>query len=76
MVNSYHENISYNTGIYDAVGHSDDGLIEVTEIKNKLFNIGVRFHPELLFKQDERMNNIFKELAKCCIKYKNLKLLA
>lgn len=43
MVNSYHENISYNCGIYDPVGYSDDGLIEVTEIKSKLFNIGVDF---------------------------------
>ena len=28
MVNSYHENISNNSGIYDAVGYSDDGWIE------------------------------------------------
>lgn len=74
MVNSYHENISYNTGIYEAVGYSDDGLIEVTELKNKTFNIGVRFHPELLFKKDKKMNNIFTEFIKFCKKYQDNKL--
>lgn len=60
MVNSVHTTKIANAGDYEIVGHSDDGIPEVVENKNHKFNVGVKFHPELLTDEDENMNSIFK----------------
>lgn len=73
-VNSYHQYIPSTLGAYKASGISEDGLYEITELEDKLFNIGVRFHPELLFRNDENMNAIFKHFLNACITYKNNKI--
>lgn len=72
-VNSYHKNTPNTLGLYKVSGVSEDGLYEITEIKDKLFNIGVRFHPELLFKNDENMNNIFYSFVESCKIFKSKK---
>lgn len=54
-------NIRTDTFIRDEVGYPD-----VIEAKNKKFYIGVRFHPESLYKKDENMNNIFKYFINTC----------
>lgn len=42
--------------------------MKTIESKDKKFYIGVRFHPESLYKNDERMNNIFKYFINECKK--------
>ena len=37
-----------------------DGTIEAIEFPNKRFAVGVQFHPESLYKEDENMRNIIK----------------
>ena len=44
----------------------DDGYPDIVESKIKDFYIGVRFHPESLYKEDENMNNIFKYFINIC----------
>ena len=39
---------------------SDDGIVELLEMKNKGFNIGVQWHPELITEKKEQ-NLIFKK---------------
>ena len=69
-VNSYHKHIPSTLGPYKASGIAEDGLYEIIELEDKLFNIGVRFHPELLFLSDENMNAIFKDFVDACLTYK------
>ena len=52
----------------DKFGFCDDNYPDVIESKNKKFYIGVRFHPESLYKRDDKMNNIFKEFIVSCRK--------
>lgn len=60
VVNSIHKCKIDNPGQYEIKGYSDDGLIELLEIKNKEFNIGVQWHPELITEKNEE-NLIFKK---------------
>ena len=43
-----------------------DGNIEVLEAPEKKFYIGIRFHPESLYKIDPVMDRIFQEFIKAC----------
>lgn len=52
------------------VGFCEDGYPDVVESPEKSFFIGIRFHPESLYKKDEYMNNIFKSLIDICDKRK------
>lgn len=60
MVNSRHKNTIANSSILDEVAFCDDGYADVVEAEDKDFYVGVRFHPESLYKIDENMNNIFR----------------
>lgn len=60
MVNSIHKCKIDNSGEYDVKGFSDDGIVELLEIKNNGFNIGVQWHPELIIEREEQ-NLIFKK---------------
>ena len=44
----------------------EDVYPDVVESKNKKFYMGVRFHPESLYKIDKNMNNIFKYFIDIC----------
>jgi len=72
-VNSRHKNVINEHPFLNLVGICEDGYNEVLESKEKDFYIGVRFHPESLYKTDENMNNIFKEFINCCKKNKQEK---
>lgn len=48
------------------VAYCSDGYPDVVEASDKKFYIGVRFHPESLYKTDENMNNIFKSFIEAC----------
>ena len=66
MVNSRHKRTIKDCPMLDKVAFCDDGYSDVVEAKNKKFYIGVRFHPESLYKTDENMNNIFKKFIEVC----------
>ena len=68
MVNSRHKRTIDQCPLLDKVGFCEDGYADVVEAKNKKFYIGVRFHPESLYKIDENMNKIFEEFIKVCQK--------
>ena len=66
-VNSRHKKTIANPSEkYDLVGVCEDGYFDVIEAKNKRFNIGVRFHPESLYKKYETHNAIFKAFIDAC----------
>lgn len=67
-VNSRHKNVVENNPLLEVVAVCDDNYKEVVEAKDKDFYIGVRFHPESLYKIDENMNNIFKSFIATCKK--------
>ena len=66
MVNSRHKNAVLECPELEKVAFCEDGYADVVESKNKKFYIGVRFHPESLYKIDENMNNIFKRFIEVC----------
>lgn len=65
-VNSRHKNVVCNTNCLDVVAFDNDGNIEVVEDKNKTFFLGVRFHPESLYKKDKKHNAIIKAFINAC----------
>ena len=50
------------------VAVSDDGQTEVVEAKNKRFFVGIKYHPELLAKIDEKQKRIFERFVDECKK--------
>lgn len=67
-VNSRHKKTIDKSPFLDQVAFCEDGYPDVVESKDKKFYIGVRFHPESLYKTDENMNNIFKCFIDTCKK--------
>lgn len=65
-VNSRHKNAIEKNPLLNVVAVCDDNYKEVVEANNKDFYMGVRFHPESLYKTDENMNSIFKKFIKIC----------
>jgi len=65
-VNSRHKNAIEKHPLLNVVAVCDDNYKEVVEANNKEFYIGVRFHPESLYKIDENMNSIFKKFIEVC----------
>jgi len=68
MVNSRHKKTIENSSFLDKVAFCGDGYPDVVESSQKRFYIGVRFHPESLYKIDDNMNNIFKNFIDACRK--------
>ena len=60
ITNSIHSGKLIETGKYDIVATSEDGLTEAIEYKNKKFNLGIQWHPELMYKFDKDQEKIFK----------------
>ncbi len=73
MVNSRHKKRVKTCPNLNAVGFCEDGYADVVEDPNKKFYIGVRFHPESLYKKDENMNNIFVSFIEAAKVKKNRK---
>jgi len=65
-VNSRHKNAIATHPLLNVVAVCDDNYKEVVEADNKEFYMGVRFHPESLYKIDENMNNILKKFIEVC----------
>lgn len=68
MVNSRHRYHIANPGINEVNALSEDGIIEGIENRDKLFHLGVQWHPENL--NDENTNKIFDEFVWCAKKVK------
>lgn len=52
--------------LLNKVAFDEDGYADVIESKDKKFYIGVRFHPESLYKIDEDHNKIFEAFINAC----------
>lgn len=68
IVNSLHSNSVDTCPHLDKVAFCEDGYADVIESKEKDFYIGVRFHPEDLYRKDKKINNIFKKFIQICMK--------
>lgn len=68
MVNSRHRYHIANPGINEVNAVSEDGIIEGIENRDKLFHLGVQWHPENL--NDENTNKIFDEFIESAKKVK------
>lgn len=66
MVNSRHKRTVDTCPCLEKVGFCEDGYADIVEAKEKTFCIGVRFHPESLYKEDANMNQIFKSFIERC----------
>lgn len=60
IVNSIHKCKIDNPGEYSAKGYSDDNIIELIELDDTGFNVGVQWHPEFITNKLEQ-NLIFKK---------------
>ena len=71
-VNSYHHQaIKELAPELEPMALSEDGLIEAVYMKNKNFVWGVQWHPELSYKTDENMKQIFAKFVEECDIYLN-----
>ncbi len=70
IVNSIHKCEIDDAGQYEIKGFSDDGIVELLEMKDKGFNIGVQWHPELIIEKEEE-NLIFKKFIEYIINKNN-----
>lgn len=66
LVNSRHKRTIKDCPKLEKVAFCEDGYPDVIESKDKKFYIGLRFHPESLYKKDEKHNRIFKEFINAC----------
>lgn len=70
MVNSRHNYHIPDSGLKQIGAYAIDNVIESIEDKDKLFNIGVQWHPELLPIDDENSINLFGEFIESAKVYK------
>lgn len=68
MVNSRHKVSIDNPANLSVSAYDEDGNIEVVEDKGKACFIGIRFHPESLYKIDKKHNSIFTKFVQICEK--------
>ncbi len=61
MVNSFHHQAIKDVAKgYKVTAKAGDGVVECIESENYSFCVGVQWHPEMLFRVDEDMSNLFK----------------
>jgi putative glutamine amidotransferase len=65
LVNSTHHQAVRNVAEgFIVAARSEDGIIEAIESRKHPFVLGVQYHPEDLFQQEEVFLNLFKKLAR------------
>lgn len=74
MVNSRHNYHIPDQGKMEIAAYAEDGVIEALEAKDKLFSIGVQWHPELLPFTDKNSTNLFGEFIESAKVYKKHKI--
>jgi len=65
-VNSRHKRTIKESPNLEQVAFCEDNYPDVVEAKNKKFYVGVRFHPESLYKKDIKHNKIFEAFINAC----------
>lgn len=70
MVNSRHKYHVIDAGSKNIAAYSEDGYIESLEASDKLFNIGVQWHPELLPVEDKNSQKLFNNFVESAKTYK------
>jgi CTP synthase len=70
-VNSTYVDMLSSGGLVPSGKNTETGLVEIVEIKDHPFFIGVQFHPELK-SNPENPHPLFVSLVKAAMKYKNL----
>lgn len=70
IVNSRHNYHIANPGLKQIAAYANDGIIEAIEDRDKLFNIGVQWHPESMPIDDENSINLFGEFIESAKIYK------
>lgn len=71
-VNSRHKSVIKNTSL-NISAITNDNIIEAIEDPNKLFFLGLQWHPESIYEFDLSSKKIFDYLIKMCLKYKDSK---
>ena len=67
-VNSYHHQaIKSLSPKVEKMAESEDGLVEAIAVKNHRFAIGVQWHPEFSYENNEESMNLIKAFIKECI---------
>ncbi|WP_296876112.1 gamma-glutamyl-gamma-aminobutyrate hydrolase family protein [Thomasclavelia sp.] len=72
-VNSWHHRNITDFQELKVAAYCEDGYPDVIEAKNKMFYLGVRFHPEVLYLEDQNMQAIFISFIEACKKYQERK---
>jgi putative glutamine amidotransferase len=68
-VNSYHHQAVKDIAPgFTISSRSEDGIIESMEYNNHIFAIGVQWHPELMWQEDNSFLSLFEEFVSCCSK--------
>ena len=62
MVNSFHKKQATPNKYYEVIAYSEDGIIEAIQNKNNTFNLGVQWHPEKNYLEDENSKKIIDAL--------------
>lgn len=70
MVNSRHNYHVTNSGLHVVGAKAIDGVIEAIEAPDKIFHIGLQWHPELLPKEDCNSEAIFGEFVEASKQYR------
>ena len=68
MVNSFHK---YHVSIennYQVIAESEDGYIEGICLPEKKFHLGIQWHPEISYDQDEDSRKIIQTFLEFCEK--------
>lgn len=62
MVNSFHKKQATPNKYYEIIAYSEDGIIEAIQNKKNTFNLGVQWHPEKNYLEDENSKKILDAL--------------
>ena len=68
MVNSFHRYHASENEYYDVSAISEDGYIEGLELRNKTFNLGIQWHPEISYDFDDNSKKIINYFIEVCSK--------
>jgi putative glutamine amidotransferase len=64
MVNSFHKKQVTPNKYYEIIAYSEDGIIEAIQNKKNTFNLGVQWHPEKNYLEDENSKKIMEALIR------------
>lgn len=63
--NTFHHQAIHKIGTrINAVGHTEDGIIEAIEVSNHPFAIGIQWHPECMYNISSSSRNLFLKFIK------------